>query len=110
MISEYIVPGTSSKQINENIENNPHIKEGNEDYFLYPQNLYILFLQNKDVNIKFIKPPDINIKTYNYEWITPFNLLFIKLLIQLSEECNESTCPDMTAGKEWQFLCIKTQV
>jgi hypothetical protein len=35
MISEYIVPGTSSNQINENMENNSNIKEGNENNFLY---------------------------------------------------------------------------
>jgi hypothetical protein len=56
MMSEYIVPGTLSKQINENIENDPNIKEGNEDYFVYPQNLYTLLLQKKDVNIEFINP------------------------------------------------------
>jgi hypothetical protein len=38
MMSEYIFPGISFKQINENIENNPYIKEGNKDYFAYPQN------------------------------------------------------------------------
>jgi hypothetical protein len=35
MMSEYIVFGTSSKQINENMKNDPNIKEGNEDYFAY---------------------------------------------------------------------------
>jgi hypothetical protein len=37
-MSEYIVPGTSSKQIEENIENDQNIKEGNENYFVHPQN------------------------------------------------------------------------
>jgi hypothetical protein len=45
MISEYILPRTSSKQINKNIENDPNIKEGNENHFEYPQNLYLLLLQ-----------------------------------------------------------------
>jgi hypothetical protein len=35
----YIVHGTSSKEISVFIENDPNIKEGNEDYFTYPQNL-----------------------------------------------------------------------
>jgi hypothetical protein len=48
-------------------ENDPNIKEGNENYFVYPQNLYLLLLQKKDVNIEFIKPFDMNIKTYNFE-------------------------------------------
>jgi hypothetical protein len=56
MMSEYILLETSSKQLYENIENDPNIKEGNEDYFAYPQNLYTLLLQKKDVNIEFIKP------------------------------------------------------
>jgi hypothetical protein len=100
MTSEYIIPGSSSKQITDNSENNPNIKEGYEDYFTYPQNLYTLLLQKKDVNIEFTKPPEINIKTYNYEWTRTFELFFIQLFIKLLEECNESTCPDMTIGKE----------
>jgi hypothetical protein len=107
MMREYILPGTSSKQINENIKNNPNIKEGNEDYFTYPQNLYTLLLQKKDVIIEFIKPPDLNIKTYNYEWTKTFNFFFLQLFIQLSEECSKKTCPDMTAGKKLEYLCTQ---
>jgi hypothetical protein len=33
MISEYIIPRTSSKEISVFIENHPNIREGNEDYF-----------------------------------------------------------------------------
>jgi hypothetical protein len=47
-----------------------------------------------------------NIKTPNYELTRIFNLFFIQLLIQLLEECNESASQKMTAGKEWEFLCI----
>jgi hypothetical protein len=65
MATEYIIPGTSSKQINENIKNDPNIKEGNENNFAYPQNLYTLLLQKKDENIEFTKPPHINIKIYD---------------------------------------------
>jgi hypothetical protein len=65
MISEHILPGTSSKQINENFENYLNIKEGKENYFVYPQNLYLLLLQKKNINIEFIKPPEIDIKRYN---------------------------------------------
>jgi hypothetical protein len=53
MTSEYIIPGTSLKEISVFIENDQNIRECNEDYFAYPQN--------------FTKPLDINIKTYNYE-------------------------------------------
>jgi hypothetical protein len=89
MTNEYIVPGTSSKEISVFIENDPNIKEGNEEYFEYPQNLYTLFLQRKDVNIEFTKVSYINIKTFNYEWKRTFYFFFIQLSKQLSEECNK---------------------
>jgi hypothetical protein len=60
MTNEYVVSGTSSKETSVLIENDPNIKEGNEDYFTYPQNLYTLFLQRKNVNIELTKPPYIN--------------------------------------------------
>jgi hypothetical protein len=100
MTNEYIVPKTSSKEISVFIGNDPNIKESNEDYFTYPENLYSLLLQRKDVNIEFTKPSYMNIKTYNFEWTRAFNFFFIEVLIQLSEECNKKTCPDMTAGNE----------
>jgi hypothetical protein len=71
------------------MENDPNIKECNENNFAYPQNLYTLLLQKKDVNIEFTKPPYINIKSYNYEWARTFNFFFIQVLMQLSKECNK---------------------
>jgi hypothetical protein len=47
MTSEYIIQGTSSEEISVFIENDLNIKEGNEDYFTYPENLYTLLLQKK---------------------------------------------------------------
>jgi uncharacterized membrane protein len=47
------------------IENNLNIKECNENYFTYPQKLYILLLQRKNVNIEFIKFFEINIERFN---------------------------------------------
>jgi hypothetical protein len=44
MTGQYIIPGTSSKEISVFIENDPKIKEGNEDYFTYPENLHTLLL------------------------------------------------------------------
>jgi hypothetical protein len=79
MTNEYIVPGTSSKEISVFIENDPSIKEGNEDYFTYPQNLYTLLLQRKDINIEFTKPTYMNIKNYNYEWTTVFYFIFLQI-------------------------------
>jgi hypothetical protein len=102
---EEVLAGTSSKEIRVFIENDPNIKEGNEDYFTYPENLYTLLLQSKDVNIEFAKPIYMNIKNYNYEWTRTFYFIFLQINRQLSEECNKSTCPEMKAGKDWQFLC-----
>jgi hypothetical protein len=87
------------KKISVFIENDPNIKEANEVCFEYPQNLYLLLLQKKDLNIEFTKPSYVNIKIYNYEWIRIFNFLFIEVLMQLSKECNKKTCPHMIAGK-----------
>jgi hypothetical protein len=67
MTNEYIIPRISSKEISVFIENDPNIKEGNEGYFTYPENLYTLLLQRKDVNIEFTKPTYTNIKNYDYE-------------------------------------------
>jgi hypothetical protein len=76
MSSEYILLRTS-KEISVFIENDTNIKEVNEDYFSYPQNLCTLLLQKKNVNIEFTKPPYINIKTYNHKWIRTFNFFFM---------------------------------
>jgi hypothetical protein len=51
MTSDYILPGTLLKEISVFIKNDPNIKEGNEDYFTYPQNIYTLLLQRKDISI-----------------------------------------------------------
>jgi hypothetical protein len=67
-----------------------NIKEGNEDYFTYPENLYTLLLQRKDVNIEFTKPFFMNIKNYNYEWTRTFNFFFTEVLMQLSKEYNKT--------------------
>jgi hypothetical protein len=48
-----------------------------------------------------------NIKIYYYEWTRTFNFIFLQITKQLSEECNKSTYPEMTAGKDWEFLCVQ---
>jgi hypothetical protein len=60
-------PGTSSDDIDGFIQNDSNIREGNESHYLYPQYLYELLLQRKDINIEFNKPNNIGIKEYNYE-------------------------------------------
>jgi hypothetical protein len=46
-----------------------------------------------------------NIKNYNYEWTRAFYFIILQITRQLSEESNKKTCPEMTAGKDWEFLC-----
>jgi hypothetical protein len=53
---EFIFPGTSSEEIDDFIENDSIIREGNQRHYLYPQNLFQLLLQKKNVNMEFIKP------------------------------------------------------
>jgi hypothetical protein len=40
------------------------------------------------------------IKEDNYEWTTTFHI------IDLGQEGDDRTCPQITAGKDWQFKCM----
>jgi hypothetical protein len=51
----YIIPGTTSKQIDNEIINDPNMKEGNEHFYIYPQELYTRLLMSKQ-DLKFNKP------------------------------------------------------
>jgi hypothetical protein len=55
MKNEFIFPETTSEEIDKNIENDSNIREGSEIHYLYPQKLYYLLLQKKNINIRFIK-------------------------------------------------------
>jgi hypothetical protein len=66
MENQFIFPGTSSDDIDDFIENDSNVREGNERKYLYPQYLYKLLLQRKDINIEFKKPNDMGINEYNY--------------------------------------------
>jgi hypothetical protein len=66
MENQFILPGTSSDDIDNFIENDSNVREGNERKYLYPQYLYELLLQRKDINIEIKKPNNIGIKEYNY--------------------------------------------
>jgi hypothetical protein len=45
MKDQYIFPGTDFDEIDNSIDNDSNIKEGNEKNYLYPQYLYDLLLQ-----------------------------------------------------------------
>jgi hypothetical protein len=67
MENQFIFPGSSSYEINVFIENDSNVREGNERKYLYPQHLYELLLQRKDINIEFKKPNNVWINEYYYE-------------------------------------------
>jgi hypothetical protein len=55
MENQFISPGTSSDEIDDFIENDLNVREDNERKYLYPQYLYELLWQRKDINIEFKK-------------------------------------------------------
>jgi hypothetical protein len=106
MENQYIFQGTSSDEIDNLIENDSDIREGNEKNYLYPQYSYELLLQKPNVNIEFRKPDNMGIREYNYEWTRGFHTLFSQIISELGEECYPKSCPNMTAGPDWQYKCM----
>jgi hypothetical protein len=43
----YIIPGTTSEEIDNELINHPNVKEGNEHFYIYPQELYTRLLISK---------------------------------------------------------------
>jgi hypothetical protein len=76
MKDRYIFLGNEFDEIDNSIDNDSNIKEGNEKNYLYPQYLYDLLLQKPNVNIEFIKSNNIGKNEYNYEWTRAFHMLF----------------------------------
>jgi hypothetical protein len=103
MENQFIFPGTSSKEIDDFIENDLNAREGNERKYLYPQYLYELLLQRKDINIEFKNPNNMKINNYNYEWTRAFHTLFSEIDTELGEEC---LCSKVTAGPDWEYKCM----
>jgi hypothetical protein len=65
MKNDYFSPGTTLQEVGNNIGNDSNIREGKQRHYLYPQFLYKLLLQRKDVNAEFIKLDQMCIKVYN---------------------------------------------
>jgi hypothetical protein len=103
MKNDYIFLGTASEEINKNINNDSNIREDNEKHYLYPQYLYQLLFQKKNVNFELIKPDNMDINKYNYEWTRVFHTIFSKIIVYLREVCNGKRCTRMTAGVDWEF-------
>jgi hypothetical protein len=53
-----MLPGTTSEEIDDARLNDPNLKEGNERFYLYPQEFYNRLLLSKE-NLKFDKPDNI---------------------------------------------------
>jgi hypothetical protein len=106
MENQFIFPGTSSDDIDNFIENDSNVKEGNERFYTYPQYLYELLLQRKDINIEFNKPNNMKINNYYYELTRAFHMLFSEIVTELGNVCDSKTCPRMTAGQDWEYKCM----
>jgi hypothetical protein len=61
-----MLPGTTSEDIDNARLNDPNLKEGNENFYLYPQALCIGLMLSKQ-DLKFDKPDKIGEGTYQYE-------------------------------------------
>jgi hypothetical protein len=46
------------------------------------------------------------INNYNYEWTRAFHTLFSEIVTELGKVCNSKTCPMITAGPDWEYICI----
>jgi hypothetical protein len=103
MENQFIFPGTSSGDNDNFIENDSNAKDGNESHYLYPQYLYELLLQRKDINIEFNKPNNMKINNYNYEWTRAFHILFLQIVTELGEVY---LCTKITAGPDWEYICM----
>jgi hypothetical protein len=98
----YMLPGTTSEKIDNVLLNNPNLKEGNERFYIYPQGLYTgLMIRKQD--LKFDKSNWMGEGTYKYEWLRTYTAILNQFLIDLGNVCS---CPKMTAGPDWQFLCM----
>jgi hypothetical protein len=98
-------PGTISEEIDNELINDPNIKESNERFYIYPQQLYTRLLISKQ-NLKFGKPNWMGEDTYKYEWLRIYTAILNQLLVDLGNVCDSKSCLKMTAGSDWKFLCM----
>jgi hypothetical protein len=61
-----MLPGTTSEKIDNARLNAPNLKEGNEHFYIYPQELYTPLLISKH-DLKFNNPDNMSEDTYKYE-------------------------------------------
>jgi hypothetical protein len=98
----YILPGTTSEEIDNARLNDLNLKEGNEKFYLYPQALYSgLTLSKQD--LKFDKSNNIGEGIYQSEWLLTYTTILNELPVDLGKEC---TYKKMTATSDWEFRCM----
>jgi hypothetical protein len=83
----YIIPGIISEEIENELINDPNVKEGNELHYLYPQEFYTRLLKSKQ-DLKFNKADNISEDTYKYEWLRTYTTIFNQLLVDLGNMCD----------------------
>jgi hypothetical protein len=93
----YILPGTTSEEIDNDIINDPNTKEGNERFYIYPQELYTRLLISKQ-DLKFNKPVNMGEHTYKYEILRTYTAIFNQLLVDMGNMYDSKSRPKMTAG------------
>jgi hypothetical protein len=98
----YMLPGTTSEEIDNELINDPNVKEGNECFYKYPQELYTRVLINKQ-DLKFEKHDNMSEDTYKYEWLRTYTVILNQFLVDLGNVC---LCPKMTSGPDWEFFCV----
>jgi hypothetical protein len=101
----YMLPGTTSEEIDNYIINDPIVKEDNERFYIYPKELYTRLLINKQ-DLKFNKPVNMNEDTYKYEWLRTYISILNQLLVDLGSVCDSNSCQKMTASPDLEFLCM----
>jgi hypothetical protein len=62
----YMLPGTTSEEIDNELINDPNAKECNERFYIYPQELHTRLLISKQ-DLKFDKSNWMSEETYKYE-------------------------------------------
>jgi hypothetical protein len=97
-----MLPGTTSEEIDNILLNDSNMKEGNERFYIYPQELYTRLLISKQ-DLKFEKPNLMGEDIYKYKWLRTYTAIVNQLLVDLGNLCS---CPKITAGPDWEFLCI----
>jgi hypothetical protein len=96
-----MLPGRTSEEIDDARLNNPNLKEGNERFYIYPQELYTRLLISKQ-DLKFDKTNWMGEETYKYEWLGTYTAILNQLLVDLGKEC---ICKKRIAGPDLEFLC-----